>query len=331
VDSLPPQPLGDLPIPTRKTHYEQLGRLCAALSMGITAEETLAEMAGFHSTEVMRISLQNWGLLTLLPVRQDEIKRSQPPLEKRSEPTERKPLPGDGKDTKELPPLTRASALFQNAIATLSTYLGQITYFKEVLRDGRFELTDEVPKEADTHPDVYIRSQYSADVWKKLCDEHGEDPESTYFEVYNEKTWARGITYYPEWGITCLIVAVLMTRGGSEAFRLLEEIHLEPNDATRRQLIRLLVGRPEKGDGLYPIARKLARLMRGGEVSPGRNSPPLNSLKHALGLSIRDGLQQGISREELASRLEISKLELSWYEEFFPPEPQSADESNPGI
>jgi hypothetical protein len=77
VNGLPLQPIDTLAPTARKEAYEQLARLCVARRDGIDSEEELAKRAPFTSVEVMRISLENWGLSALLRLEEDPRKAAE--------------------------------------------------------------------------------------------------------------------------------------------------------------------------------------------------------------------------------------------------------------
>ncbi len=274
MDSLPKPKQSlyeDLSIPDRKEAFKKLALFCSHLhwNPNLSGDE-LAQAALFPNGEAMRISLENWGLSALLPPQKEKgPKVAHKPKDK----AQRTPQPGTG-EGKELPSILNAEDQIRDAINTFFTYLESMTYRQEVLQGKRIVGVDEIPKEAEMFPLFRVREDYPADEWEKICAEHGKNPDSTdVFCEYTDVTFARGASYFPDWPVVCLITAVLMNAGESfrsgypsEVERLLEKLHLDPAKAPRKQIQQLLLGRSDKGDGLYPIARKLARAIRCGEV-----------------------------------------------------------------
>jgi hypothetical protein len=129
MDSLPPQPIDGLPIPDRKDAFEKIGRLCIARrDFKDLSEDDLAKFAGFHSEEIMRISLQNWGLSSLLPPPQEDQPKQQ-----------REYKPGVSKGTPvELPPPENARRLFESTKRMIDGDLLFLSSLSETLQDGRF-------------------------------------------------------------------------------------------------------------------------------------------------------------------------------------------------
>jgi hypothetical protein len=110
-----------------------------------------------------------------------------------------------------LPALSNATTLFRDTVNTLADYVEQLKHHKVALRDGRFVATDEIPKEAEMYPILYIRDEYNAERWEEICALYDKDPESTtVVQVYEDTSWAKGAAHYPPWFETCLITVVLM-------------------------------------------------------------------------------------------------------------------------
>jgi hypothetical protein len=129
MDSLPPQPIDGLPIPDRKEALAKIGRLCVARrDFKDPSDEELANLAGFNSEEIMRISLQNWGLSSLLPPPQEDQPKQQ-----------REYKPGVSKGTPvELPPPENARRLFESTKRMIDGDLLFLSSLSETLQDGRF-------------------------------------------------------------------------------------------------------------------------------------------------------------------------------------------------
>ena len=137
MNGLPLQPIDSLAPAARKEAYEQLARLCVARRDGIDSEEELAKRAPFASVEVMRISLENWGLSALLPLEEEPRKAAQ---ETPKTLRERKARQGGG-EAKELPAVKDAANLLRVPINNLVSDLEHVTDLKEAYKDGRFYAT----------------------------------------------------------------------------------------------------------------------------------------------------------------------------------------------
>jgi hypothetical protein len=212
---------------------------------------------------------------------------------------------------RELPALSNATALFRDTVNTLADYIERLQYHKVVLRDGHFVATDEIPKEAEIYPIMYIRDEHTAERWEEICAEHDEDPKSTsVVYVYQDASWAKGATHFPPWLETCLFTTVLMQSPGAVE-RLLNEVNLEPAEAPREQIRDLLLGRPGKSEGLYRTAAKLARVIRGAEVGQGRPRSPVNSWQQAMVQAIKEGRERGLTDERIRQTLEVDEEEFA--------------------
>lgn len=163
-------------------------------------EDKVADKAKFGSVEDMYFRLKRWGLSGLVPLKEETEETSRTVCERKARGTSsgpRQPQPSR-EAGRQLPALSNATALFRATINTLADYIEQLEYHNVVLRDDRFVATDEIPKEAELYPIIYIRDEYSAERWKEICAEHNEDPESTaVVYVYRDASWAKGAAYYP--------------------------------------------------------------------------------------------------------------------------------------
>jgi hypothetical protein len=268
---------------------------------------------GFSSEEGMREQFKRWGLPDwILPAGGKLNETIHKPPDELTTPRQPQPSRESGR---KLPPLSNAAALFRDTIDTLAAYLENLRYHQVILRDGRFVATDEIPKEAEMHPIVYIRSEYTAERWEEICAQHNKDPESTNeVYVYQDTSWSKGAAHYPPWFETCLITAVLM-RSPQYVERLLKEINPEPDRVPRDQIYKLLFGRRGKGDGLYPAARNLARLIRGAEVKRGRSHASVPQLRQAQAQAIKEGREKGLTDEKIKQMLEVNEEEFESLED----------------
>jgi hypothetical protein len=326
VDSLPEQHIDNLPDKqTKKEAFEKVARLSSArYNYPHLSDEDLAKYADFESAANMRVNLKRWGLSALLPLE-----------DKKPGKTKSKPLatpsakPGDGA-ARKLPDISNARVLFQDTINTLAHHLENLAYHKDVLWGGKFFATDEIPKEAEMLPISYVRDEMPSEEWKKLCSRLGEDPESSVVYEYTDAVWAKGASHFPRWEETFLITAVLMDQP-LKAERLLRELHPEPDQAPREEIHKLMFGRPGKSEGLYASARKISRLIRGGDTKPGRNPVGIDSFSQAEILSIREQREKGVSDKEIRRKLDLTEEEFKEREKFLPSVLPTQYESKPGF
>jgi hypothetical protein len=124
MDSVPEQHIDSLPKDRREEAHKQVALFWAARMQGISSEEKLAEKADFPSVEAMRVNLQNWGLVGMLP----ETSRS----------TRQSKVPKFESEIQELPPFANAATHVRDTIRTLeSPYLEHMLSLKETLQ-GRY-------------------------------------------------------------------------------------------------------------------------------------------------------------------------------------------------
>jgi hypothetical protein len=184
MDSLPEQHIDSLPKEKQQEAYWQVAWVCIERGQG-RPENEVAKKAGFTSVEDMYFRLGCWGLWGLVPAVEGKSPKH---VDKVEEEEKRKPQPGPG-GGQELPSILEAKDQIHDAIDTLTYYLENMTYHKQVFQGGRFWMVDEIPKEAKLHPRVYLRDDTSDEEWEQLCSEHGEDPATTnVLSVYEDQT-----------------------------------------------------------------------------------------------------------------------------------------------
>jgi hypothetical protein len=326
VDSLPEQHIDS--IPNNQARKEALKKVARVSFHRFyhphLSEQEIAKDAGFENTENMRTSLKRWGLVGLLPPEEKK-----PTENNHKDSHELNPKPGHGLAT-QLPDISNARVLFRDTINTLAHHLENLAYHKDVLWGGKFFATDEIPKEAEMLPISYVRDEMPSEEWKKLCSRLGEDPESSVVYEYTDAVWAKGASHFPRWEETFLITAVLMDQP-LKAERLLRELHPEPDQAPREEIHKLMFGRPGKSEGLYASARKISRLIRGGDTKPGRNPVGIDSFSQAEILSIREQREKGVSDKEIRRKLDLTEEEFKEREKFLPSVLPTQYESKPGF
>jgi hypothetical protein len=274
--------------------------ICFLRREGAYSEDEIAERAEFANAEVMHRQLEIWGLTGLLPPKKaEEPSRPRAPKEQR----ERKARRGGG-EPEELPPVADAIDLFRWALDTLQDDLAYIMHHREELRDGRFVATAFYPKEEGLFPDTYRRDLVSPERWEEICAEHDKDPASTeVIHVPVDRLWLREVSPYPAMPVVRLIAAYLLCASTwHEVERLLDILHPKPGEANKEKIKRLLTGetpRRRRDDALLPIAKRIARLVRGGAVKPGLNAGPLAPFEHRAAAFWRDARERGVPEEEI--------------------------------
>jgi len=129
MEGLTEQHIDSLPKDRREKAYKQVAWLWAARMKGISSDEELANKADFPSVEAMRISLQNWGLIGMLPETGKPTRR----------PKRRSKVPKFEGEAQELPPFANAAAHLKDTISTLeSPYLEHMLSLKETLQGPYF-------------------------------------------------------------------------------------------------------------------------------------------------------------------------------------------------
>jgi hypothetical protein len=233
-----------------------------------------------------------------------------------------------GGEAEELPPAADAIDLFQAAIDCLKDDLAYITHLEEELQDGRFLPTLYYPKEAEMHPDVYVRELVSPERWEELCAEQGEDPDSTdTLYVHMDRRFVGKASPWPDMHLVRLIGAYLLcARSWNEIELLLERLHRRSREPDIEKIKRHLTGetpRRDRDDALLPITRRLAKLVRGGEVKRGLDPGPLDSVDHTVARHIRHLREQGVPEEDIRSVMreehKVPEDEISRLSTIFPP------------
>ena len=328
MDSLPYRRIEDLAGATRSEAYGKVGVICVLRRERTLSEGEIAKEVGFETVEAMHRQLEIWGLTGLLPPKEEE-QSSRPTAPKADR--ERKARRGGG-EPEELPLVADAIDLFRWALHTLEDDLAYIRHHRETLQDGRFVATVFYPKEEGLFPDVYRRELVSPERWEEICAEHGMDPASTgVIHVPVDRLWLRGASPFPTQPVVRLIAAYLLCASTwPEVERLLEMLHPKPGEANREQIRRLLTGdtpRRRRDDALRPIAKRIARLVRGGAVKQGLNAGRIAPFEHSAAAFWRDererGVPEGEIRRVLIEDYGVDEDEVSRLGGIFPPGPSA--------
>jgi hypothetical protein len=150
----------------------------------------------------------------------------------------------------------------------------------------------------------YERDDYSEEQWRRLCEEAGEDPAIESFVVDLEPVvWPFWLGATPPEDLVCLIAVHALLTGSIDS--LLDELHPNPDEVDREELHRRL---NDKKHGyltnLRTSAEQIAKLVCGGEVSPGPPPPGLSYEKIMVAWGfIRPLAEKGLSNEEILHEL----------------------------
>jgi hypothetical protein len=281
MDSLPEQHIDSLPKEQREKAYKQVARLWAARMQGTNSEEELAHEADFPSVESMRVNLQNWGLVGMLP--------------ETSRPTRKPRVPNFGGGVRELPPFANAATHLRDTIRTLeSPYLEAMLALKETLQ-GRYFVgkgeTEETNisevRGAQWHPHPYEVVLIAVSILERQGD------------------W---------WHVERLLKELHPTPAEANRQKLVRYIYGRAVDENGRPK-RTKEGRwKDEKDGLLHRAKQIATLIRGAhEVPTGPKPTDITSLDQYEAWRLRSLIEQGLPDEEIEERareeFERSKLE----------------------
>jgi hypothetical protein len=325
MDRIPTQFIEHLAKTAKIEAYKKVGMICVLRSEGDRSEGDIAKKAGFGSVEAMHRQLEIWGLAGLLLPKEEE---EAPPRPRAPEAQRKRKARRGGGESEELPLLADATDLFRWALHTLEDDLAYTRHHREELQDERFVATVFYPNEEELYPDVYRRELVSPERWKEICEKHGKDPESTeVIYVYVDRLWLRGASPFPTQPVVRLIAAYLLCASTwPQVEHLLEKLRPKPSEANRDQVKRLLTGdtkRRRRDDALLPIAKRIARLVRGGIVKRGLNVGRLTPFEHSAAAFWRDERARGVSDEEIRRVLiedyGVDEDEISRLSEIFPP------------
>lgn len=188
-----------------------------------------------------------------------------------------------------LPPVADAIDLFELALLTLRGDIEYIRHHKEALQDNYFVATGMMGSIEDQHPSV------------------------------------RGVDFYPKDAVVRLIGTYLLCSNLSVE-SLLARLHLKSREPDSEAIRRYLIGvKPaeKRVDALRPIARTLAKLVRGGTTKRGPKES-LDLFEHMIADAWRRGREEGISEEDMRQELleakVLSEEEIKRLGEIFPDE-----------
>ncbi len=284
----------------------QVALISAARGKGYSEDE-VAETTGYRGAGHMRQELERWEMPTWF------VEGDAPPEPKAGKSAQPKRRARGAGPVKGLPPASNAAPLFRERLEALAQGNEDLRHRKEEWQGGLFHQSA-----VYTDPVYFPRDQLPDELWKSLCEAYELDPEEDNFLDTNAKTWSLGGgTPAPQAPLPALIAAYVLMDG--ELAPLLDALHPEPSEETLEQVRKLVEDKKDtdKRDGLKVIANQLAKLVRGGEVRPGRDPADLSNHEYNLACRITDDRDAGIPDREIFQkwREKLSpELELTWKE-----------------
>ena len=230
---------------------------------GTEPTKAVLEGLNFDSVEAMRTQLKNWGA-------PDWITRGEPKVE--SKPKARK---GTGERV-ELPPAKEAIPLFNEALAVLREAIEELEGRKEYFQDGRFVVETHVQGHASDSGEL----------------------------VEFKGAFAGGGQQSPPEPLTSLIAVYVLA--GLPLEPLLSTLNREPEEVDLDQLDQSIEGkRTSKGHtpGLKGKAHHVARLMRAGDLRPGRDTGEFSAGQHEAAWRSHRLDQRGLTSKEIEQKL----------------------------
>ncbi|MCA1719275.1 MAG: hypothetical protein LC781_21445, partial [Actinobacteria bacterium] len=176
-------------------------------------------------------------------------------------------------EAKELPPAADAISLFRDAVVRLKNDLTTLEARREYLKDKRFVVEYLRSGEAGESWIRHRAGDFTDAHWRSFCLEHGEDPGQDSIDVPLDLLVPGGVSQTPPEPLTRLIGAYILADLPVEA--LLRKLHDEPETVNLEQLDLHINGKKSKDGkvpGLKTRASDVARLVRGGGLTPGRTT-----------------------------------------------------------
>ncbi len=205
-------------------------------------------------------------------------------------------------EARELPKAVRAERLFRGDLERLRGYVELLPSLEERLAKGPQRWLSYLVAEGDW--EAFDREDYTEAQWKRLCEEHGEDPTTDSFVVdLTPSASPFGVGATPWEGLVRLIAVHALLNGSVD--ELLEQLHPGPKEVDRRDLHKKL---NDKKHGyltnLRTSAEQLAKLVRGGEVRRGVPPPELSRAEASVAWNLISPLAaRGLSNERIVEEL----------------------------
>jgi hypothetical protein len=297
----------------REAAFHRVSLITASRAIGLD-ENAAAEKAGYRGVGHMRQELEecdfpSWFVEGDAPPKPSN--QSAP-----SKPTKPKRRARGSGPVIELPPASNATPLFREKLEALTRGNEDLRHRKEKLQGGLFHQSA-----VDTDPIYFRRGELPEEQWELLVETYNLEPDAAGFFDTNGKTWSLGDgTPAPQAPLPVLIAAYILA--GGNVWALLHALHPgEPSAEVIEQIRKCIEGKkdPDKADGLTVVAQRLARLVRGGQVRPGRDPAHLSRFEVRLAYEITDYRKAGMPDSEIFEKLRSNppfalEEELTWNE-----------------
>jgi hypothetical protein len=226
--------------------------------------------------------------------------------------SKRQPGLGTGKSS-ELPDPSLASELFADTLRSLLARVADIEPRHESSQDGRIVGTDtfvgSLYLERRYERKGKVVENFSQEQWNELCARHGQNPTVEGFWVEGDGLKrAAGAARHPAELLTTLIGVYALADGDMD--QLLETLYPgTPTQDTLEAIRKRVDGKkkPDNMDGLKTLARQLATLVRGQELS-GAPPPSLTPVEHDAACYITMLREEKFSDEEIEKKLSNHRM-----------------------
>ncbi len=277
--------------------YLIVGMLCQLRYAGKHSDEEIAGKLGFESAEQMQFQLETWNIPSWLIGE----KRSAATLNsaKRSNNSAARRARGSGPPT-DLPPASRAAALFRERLEVLGRAAEGLQHRKEKLQGGRF-----IESSVNTGPVSFSRDLMSEEQWRYVQEVCGLGADAKGDMLFGGATWGiGGGTATPAEPLPALIGAYLLA--GGEVEPLVQALHPDPSSAEWQKIRKRIEDKktPSTEDGIIAIAQQLAKAVRGGELKRGRSRAELSNHEINLASRITELREQGWADEDILRKLQ---------------------------
>jgi hypothetical protein len=207
----------------------------------------------------------------------------------------------------ELPRPERAEHIFRKDLKYLRLCVHRLPYLELRLQANPQRWVTYWRVENDC--ESFERDDYSEEEWRQLCKECGEDPTKEYIVVdLPLKVSPHWLGATPPKDLVLLIAVHALLPGSIDS--LLAELHPNPDEVDREELHRRL---NDKKHGyltnLKTSAEQIAKLVCGGQVSPGKPPPGFSYLEMKVAWDFIHPLaEEGLSNEEILQELRKDSL-----------------------
>ena len=206
----------------------------------------------------------------------------------------------------ELPPAKRAETLIHKAIQNMETSWLYLDSRREFYRDERFDTISDQPNASATHyRDVYPPGEEGDEIWRKLCERHGQDPSvDHFFAPVAPIATSEGASQIPPEPLPELIALYVLS--GEPLHPLLESLHPNPSEVNQVRLDQAV-------EELWHTAGQLATIVRGGVIRRGPSTGELAPIEQSIARFISKQLREGVSEAEIYELLRkrgFSQLEI---------------------